>query len=100
VALVTEARCVLQLLVTANVLSSLILVTVMMEAIRSSETYVLTRTTRRHIPEDGILHNILLTDNIKIAVFLGMKRIKNVKLSLQHVVEARRFIRRRGSHIF
>jgi hypothetical protein len=29
----------------------------MMEAIRSSETSVLTRAARRHIPEDGILHS-------------------------------------------
>jgi hypothetical protein len=29
----------------------------MMEAMRSSETSVLTRATQRHIPEDGILHN-------------------------------------------
>jgi hypothetical protein len=28
-----------------------------MEAIRSSEMSVLTRTTRRHIPGDGILHS-------------------------------------------
>jgi hypothetical protein len=46
----------LRLLVTANVVpSSLIISTLMMEAIRSSETSVLTRTTRRHIPQDGIL---------------------------------------------
>jgi hypothetical protein len=30
--------------------------TLKMEAIRSSETSVYTRSTRRHIPEDGILH--------------------------------------------
>jgi hypothetical protein len=30
--------------------------TLRMEAIRSSETSVHTRSTRRHIPEDGILH--------------------------------------------
>jgi hypothetical protein len=39
--------------------NSLILSTLMMEVIRSSETLVLTRSTRRHIPEDDILHALL-----------------------------------------
>jgi hypothetical protein len=47
---------VLRLLVTANVVpNSQILVTLMMEAIRSYETSVLTRAKRRHIPDDRIL---------------------------------------------
>jgi hypothetical protein len=47
---------VLQLLITANVPSSLILSTLMLEVIHSSKILVLTRATWCHILEDGILH--------------------------------------------
>jgi hypothetical protein len=58
-------RSVLRLLVTANVApSSSIFVIVMTDAIRSSETSVLTRATRRDILEDGNLHSHR-RDNLK-----------------------------------
>jgi hypothetical protein len=50
-------RCMRWLLVTANVVpSSLILVTLMMEALRSSEMSVLIRATWHNVLKEGILH--------------------------------------------
>jgi hypothetical protein len=62
-------RSVLQLLVTANVPCWLILVTLMMVLIRSFETSVLTGATRRHIPEDDILHSDL-RENVSLQVLI------------------------------
>jgi hypothetical protein len=64
---------VLQLLVTADVPSSLILFTLMKDAIRYSETSVLTRATRRHNLEDGIL----LVTAVKTSNFTLFRKVYN-----------------------
>jgi hypothetical protein len=58
-------RSMRRLLVTASILpSSRILVTLMKEALSSSETSILTRTTQRNFPEDTILYSHC-RDNLK-----------------------------------
>jgi hypothetical protein len=64
-------RSVLLLLVTANVVrGSSILVTSMMDAIRSPESSVLTSATRRNIPKDAILHSHR-RENLKSFILLS-----------------------------
>jgi hypothetical protein len=60
---------VLGFLVNDKFPSALIFVTLMMEAVRSSETPFLTRATQHNIPEDGILHSPR-RDNLKSYIAL------------------------------
>jgi hypothetical protein len=69
------------LLVTANVVpSSLILVTLMMEAIHFSETSVLIRAKRHTIPEDGILLHSVFSWHCSIKQTTLMRYVFEVKL--------------------
>jgi hypothetical protein len=57
--------------------------TLKMEAIRSSETSVHRRSTRRHIPEDGILHSHRRkTSNLKN--FLMLTHCINLSYVVDH----------------
>jgi hypothetical protein len=71
----------LWLLVTANVVRLLILVTLMMEVIHSSETSVLTRATYRNIPDYGILRSHCRGNLISYTVLHVRWHVSDIKIS-------------------
>jgi hypothetical protein len=82
-------RSVTRLLVIANVVPSfLILSTLMTEAIHSTETFVLTRATRHHIPEEGIflLHSLFIVKFWKIRNGFVKKKLRFVGRVLQQII--------------
>jgi protein tyrosine phosphatase len=92
-------RSVLQMIVTVNVLSSLSLSTLMMEAICSSETSVYIWTTRRYIPEDGNIQNYRY-ENIKsythteisLSVPSASKKHKQLAANVSHTRKTQTYI--------
>jgi hypothetical protein len=71
-----------RLLVTANIVpTSPIPVTLMMEALSSSTTSVLTRATRRNIPEDAILQSHVLFYVLSVFAWLTEERAEKKNFS-------------------
>jgi hypothetical protein len=81
-------RNVRSLLLTANVVpSSAILVTLMLEAICSSETLVVTRATQSHVPKDGIMHvrfKVFTAVTMKNAVFWDIRHVALVRTDVSN----------------
>jgi hypothetical protein len=86
-AVTSNRRTARQLLVTASVVpSSPIFVTLMKEALSSSDTSVPARATRRNIPEDGILRFIFISSLLQSCIKVKAELTNEGSLQLPTVL--------------